>query len=856
MYEFEEDQQVLMDHQRYFSFTRREDTLERHFSLEPDLGTSSSSYESVVSSSEEHVQSPVSQVKSLHQRQQLALDFVEQSSVSQEDNISEIATLAAIHADLKLETSVLSSWVAELGAQFSMGDFDDPSRISLSTDNGLVGRTRTRESNGRLSFVTAPAEDEQELSMSSFLRFSTRNEASSHQQPLKGLGHTVVNSSPPHYQQQQQQHQYHEVHQLELIQQQQQFQIPGQFSTFDDSTVTMSLPSFGSSPGDQSEESSVILDQWDRGMSPPREKRQKLMSPSAGQHTHSMIHHPPLKSSIKDSLQPSTRGAPLDDSGSVESTMTNVTYHQGGVVQSRLAATGGGVIDVQAMTKTVSQFNPPPLPPNARPPLIHLQQQQLLQSSFPLEVVTRKELPAPSKIGTSVNPTQSVQSPRFEDKVRIPPNGASAGDGRLSAMSLRGLEDGWPSSLGLSLKGLNSLGASHAANTMEHLLVMCAQALEKQDVNSAHQIMFLLNNMVSSEGDPNQGDPNQRVTSCFLKALVRRAGRMVPSFNAMYGVERESKAVSAVEYAVMVDITPWFRFGFKAANGAMLEAFEGKDRVHIIDFTTTYGMQWPTMIEALSARAEGPPQVRLTVCKARPDVAPYLGMSQEDVITRLRLFAATKNVDLDVTVIPHEIDLLNCSMFDIRDDEFTAINCMYRARFIPDESADPAGGSGQCCPRDNFFTMVHSLNPSLVTMVDEEVNVTSPSLVTRLKAAFNYLWIPFDSLDTFLPRDSPQRLEYELVLAKKIENIIVCEGLERIERMETKERWGQRMRKARFELVPFSEDVSEEVKIMLSDHAAGWGMKQDEDAMLLTWKGHNVLFATAWRPSSSPSMTG
>ncbi|KAL2653578.1 hypothetical protein R1flu_021706 [Riccia fluitans] len=412
-----------------------------------------------------------------------------------------------------------------------------------------------------------------------------------------------------------------------------------------------------------------------------------------------------------------------------------------------------------------------------------------------------------------------------------------------STSNLRPLEGGWP----LNVKGFSSLCSIKSslvkpdANTMEQLLVHCAQALESNDVTVAQQIMFLLSTIASAEGDP-----NQRVTSCFFKALVRRAGRIIPDLSPLVpvGVGRKSKVMSAVEYAGMIDITPWYRFGFKAANGAMMEAFEHKEKVHIIDFSTTYGMQWPTLIESLSERPDGPPQVRLTVHKARPSIPPYLGMTEEEIATKLIQFASIRNVDLVVNIVPHEIHQLDRSMFSIREDETTVVNCMYRARYVPDESADPPN-----CLRDDFLRFIQSLDPALVIIVDEEAMVTSSDLVDRLKAAFNYIWIPFDALDTFLPRNSPQRLEYELDLEKKIENIIACEGLQRIERLEGQEKWGQRMRRVGFEIVPFSEDVNSEVKSMLSNHAAGWGMKHDEDAMLLTWKGHNVLFATAWQSS-------
>lgn len=59
---------------------------------------------------------------------------------------------------------------------------------------------------------------------------------------------------------------------------------------------------------------------------------------------------------------------------------------------------------------------------------------------------------------------------------------------------------------------------------IEKLLVHCGSALESHDVTLAQQVMWVLNNVASPVGDP-----NQRLTSWFLRALVSRASRVCPS---------------------------------------------------------------------------------------------------------------------------------------------------------------------------------------------------------------------------------------------------------------------------------------------------------------------------------------
>ena len=82
----------------------------------------------------------------------------------------------------------------------------------------------------------------------------------------------------------------------------------------------------------------------------------------------------------------------------------------------------------------------------------------------------------------------------------------------------------------------------------------------------------------------------------------------------------------------------------------------------------------------------------------------------------------------------------------------------------------------------------------------------------------------------------------------KIENVIAHEGVQRVERVEPKNRWEQRMKNASFQGVAFSEDSVAEVKAMLDEHAAGWGLKKEEkEADMQTIKLRPILKETTNR---------
>ncbi|MCO5568974.1 hypothetical protein L7F22_022678 [Adiantum nelumboides] len=412
------------------------------------------------------------------------------------------------------------------------------------------------------------------------------------------------------------------------------------------------------------------------------------------------------------------------------------------------------------------------------------------------------------------------------------------------------------------------LGMSQDAGCLEQLLVYCMTAIENNDATLAQQLVWVLNNTVSIEGDP-----NQRVAAYFLRALISRAARLMSSFPGLYALpphlqERgtlinSTRVLSAIELAGFVDLTPWHRFGFSASNGAILGAAQGRHSIHIVDFSITHCMQWPTLIEALSKCPHGPPRVRLTVHSARPHVPPLLNMSFEEVGMKLTAFAKSKKVPFQFNVLPQKITELTPSCVAVQDGEMLVINCQMRARYISDEPTGAAADGGQLgggvsSLRVQFMRWIREVQPDLVTFVDEDADMGSKDAVCRLKAAFNYLWIPYDAMDTFLPRESKQRMQYEGDIGSKIENIVACEGEERVERPESKEKWVHRLTtSSNLQTIQFSEAVVAEVKAMLEEHAAGWSLKKADagDSLLLTWKGHNVVFAIACVPITTTSQS-
>lgn len=408
---------------------------------------------------------------------------------------------------------------------------------------------------------------------------------------------------------------------------------------------------------------------------------------------------------------------------------------------------------------------------------------------------------------------------------------------------------------------------------IEKLLLHCAAAVESNDVTLAQQVMWVLNNVASS-----LGDPNQRLASYFLRALISKASRVCPTTinfkttTPAAAAAFHRRLMSVTELAGYVDLIPWHRFGFCAANSAILQAIQGFPTVHILDFSITHCMQWPTLIDALAKQSDGPPLLRISVVSWRPRVPPLLNVSIQEVGQRLANFAKYRDVPFEFNVVevgaveegedPSSpsaalnydllLSQLNALSLKVRADEADVssalvVNCQNWLRYLPDE--EMGSSSDQTCYRDSFLEMIRDLNPCVVTIVDEDCDLgSSTGLASRITACFNYMWIPFDALETFLAKNSPQRIDYESDIGHKIENIVGFEGFQRIERLESGGKLSHRMAAAGFVSAPFCEETMREVKVLLDEHASGWGMKKDEDMLVLTWKGHNAVYAAVWVP--------
>ncbi|KAK9092163.1 hypothetical protein Syun_027074 [Stephania yunnanensis] len=370
---------------------------------------------------------------------------------------------------------------------------------------------------------------------------------------------------------------------------------------------------------------------------------------------------------------------------------------------------------------------------------------------------------------------------------------------------------------------------------LSKLLIECARALSENRKLDFDKLIHEAKKEVSITGEP-----IQRLGAYIVEGLVARIESSGPNlYRALRSRDADSKDLLSY-MQTLYDNCPYYKFGYMAANGAIAEAFKNEDRVHIIDFQIAQGTQWVPLIQALAARPNGPPQVRITGIDD-PVSRHARSNGLEAVRKNLAAMSDKFKIPIEFHGVPVFAPEVTREMLDVRPGEALAVNFAMLLHHTPDESVDVNN------PRDGLLRMVRSLSPKVTTLVEQESNTNTTAFVTRFMETLNFYSAMFESIDVVMPRESKDRINVEqLCLARDIVNIIACEEKERIERHELLGKWKSRLTMAGFQPRPLSPYVNSVIKGLLRYYSQHFTMTEKDGAMLLGWKSRSLVSASAW----------
>lgn len=366
--------------------------------------------------------------------------------------------------------------------------------------------------------------------------------------------------------------------------------------------------------------------------------------------------------------------------------------------------------------------------------------------------------------------------------------------------------------------------SQEAGICLVHALLACAEAVQEENYKSADAIMNQISVLTSS-----QRGAMQKVAGYFAEALSRRIYRFHPNQDSSL-----DSAFSDILQIHFYESCPYLKFAHFTANQAILEAFSGFPRVHVIDFGIKQGMQWPALMQALALRPGGPPSFRLTgISPPLPDNSDHL----QQLGWQLSHLAETLHIDFEFRgFVADSVSDIEPYMLESPsgNPEAVAINSVFELHNL---LAIPGG-------IDKTLDAVRSVNPRIFTVVEQEADHNDGELVGRFTNALHYYSTLFDSLE-----GGDSQAMTEVFLGRQICNVVACEGTARIERHETLDKWSARMGRAGFGRVHLGSNAFKQASMLLAMFAGGDGYRVEErdGCLTLGWHTCPLIATSAWR---------
>nr|XP_043616423.1 protein NODULATION SIGNALING PATHWAY 1-like [Erigeron canadensis] len=379
----------------------------------------------------------------------------------------------------------------------------------------------------------------------------------------------------------------------------------------------------------------------------------------------------------------------------------------------------------------------------------------------------------------------------------------------------------------------------------EQLLNPCAAAITAGNVTRVRHLLFVLRELASPSGDA-----NYRLASHGLQALTHHlsstnnqpARVTAPPIN-FSTVKPKFFQQSLINFN---DINPWFTIPNNIANYSILQVLSehahSSNSLHILDIGVSHGIQWPTLLEALSRRPGGPPPlVRLTVVPPTHEDyhIPFANCPPGyNFISNLLRSASEYKINLHINRLDNcSLPKLNAEVKKSSPDETLIVCAQFRLHNLNHDNPDN---------RTEFLKAIRGLEPKGMVLSDNNMDCSCNNcgnFETGFAKRVDYLWSFLDSTSVaFKGRDMEERKMMEGEASKALIN--VCEM------NENKEKWGERMTRVGFVGDVFREDVMDGARALLRKYDNNWELRHDQDrakCVGLWWKGQPVSFCSLWK---------
>ncbi|XP_002977081.2 scarecrow-like protein 31 [Selaginella moellendorffii] len=358
------------------------------------------------------------------------------------------------------------------------------------------------------------------------------------------------------------------------------------------------------------------------------------------------------------------------------------------------------------------------------------------------------------------------------------------------------------------------------------LLMDCARAVAANNSTDVHELVREIRTLASP-----QSRPVEKAALYFTNALV---ARLAGCGARMYAAMRQD--VTRIQSISIRMNLPSLRATERFANQMILDACRGAKRVHIVDYGILYGDQWPSLIKALSERAEGPPLFKITGIDF-----PSL-VNLEKTGNRLVDYAESCGMHLEfhsIATAAWESAQPRYHLFS----ELLFVNCQLRMRHIREDGIIDS-------PRKLFFEKILSFKPVMFFQSVVHADIGSPFFIHRFDGAWRSFLARLESFEETMKLELIDQSQLDFMdkfIEKCAMGAIACDGQNRVERISSYKTWDRLARKGQFGQLPVSKRALEMVMSVWSGHENfTYGM--DENWLLLGWKDVVLNALSVWEP--------
>lgn len=367
-----------------------------------------------------------------------------------------------------------------------------------------------------------------------------------------------------------------------------------------------------------------------------------------------------------------------------------------------------------------------------------------------------------------------------------------------------------------------------------HTLQACAEALQQENRDLAEMLVKQIGILAAS-----QAGAMGKVAGYFAEGLAIRVYRLLPPYAPI-----QLSSLCDKFQMHFYETCPYLKFAHLTANQAILQAFAGKNSVHVVDLAVNHGLQWPALMQDLAIRPGGPPaSFRLTgIGRPSPDGANRL----RDVGRKLSFFAERINVPFEYrSIVAGSLTELDPSKMGLVPGEAVAVNSVFE---LHRSLASPGG-------IERVLSAVRAMGPEVVTVVEQEASHNGPVFLDRFMEALGYYSTMFDSLEGAAGSGAEDRLMSEMYLGRQICNVVACEGADRVERHEPVALWRRRLEAAGFVPAHLGSNAFKQASMLLGHLTGGDGFRVEENGgcLLLGWYTRALVATSAWRVPPQPA---